>query len=92
MLQGGDVIGCPRVRQHGVTLFGALAGTQGERGLPSLEAGPFGRKQYRILGQYIAFCNESLAPVGGDQIHFALQVGNDDILIQYDALIAHGFS
>ena len=92
LLQGGDVIGRTRVRQHGVTLFGALAGTQGERSLPSLEAGPFGRKQYRILGQYIAFCNESLAPVGGDQIHFALQVGNDDILIQYDALIAHGFS
>ena len=33
-----------------------------------------------------------LAPVSGNQVDFALQLGNDDILIQYDALAAHGFS
>ncbi|MNV35154.1 hypothetical protein D3C71_1265910 [compost metagenome] len=95
LLQGGDVvryIPLPLLCQLGLFSLGSVARAQGEGGLPPLEAGPFRSKQYGILGQHIAFRKKRLAPVSGNQIDFALQLGNDDILIQYDALAAHGFS
>ncbi|MNE08834.1 hypothetical protein D3C80_1014930 [compost metagenome] len=95
LLQGGDVvryIPLPLLCQLGLFSLGSVARAQGEGGLPPLEAGPLRSEQYCILGQHIAFRKKRLAPVSGNQVDFALQLGNDDILIQYDALAAHGFS
>ncbi|MNG83559.1 hypothetical protein D3C79_422840 [compost metagenome] len=95
LLQGGNIvrhIRRPLLRQLGFLRLGSVARAQGKGGLSPLEAGPLRRKQDRILGQHIAFGKKRLAPVSGNQIDFALQLGNDDILIQYDVLAAHGFS
>ncbi|MNI20948.1 hypothetical protein D3C73_744460 [compost metagenome] len=92
LLQGGDVVRYITLRQVGLFRLGSVARAQGKGGLPPLEAGPFRSEQYCILGQHITFRKKRLAPVSGNQVDFALQLGNDDILIQYDALAAHGFS
>ena len=95
LLQGRNVVRSPGLRPLcplGLFRLGSVARAQGEGGLPTLEAGPFRSKQDRILGQRIAFYKKRLAPVSGNQIDFSLQVANDDGLIQYDALVAHGFS
>ena len=92
LLQGGDVVRYIPLCKLGLFSLGSVARAQGKGGLPPLEAGPFRSEQYCILGQHIAFRKKRLAPVSGNQVDFALQLGNDDILIQYDALAAHGFS
>ncbi len=102
LLQGRYVIGIAgrhililgqqgRLRRFILSLL-LVGRAQGESLVAAVEAGAFRSDQHRILGQDIAFSKWLLAAICSDQIDFAFQLGNDDVLIQCDIVAAHVLS
>ncbi len=65
---------------------------QGESLVATFEAGALRSDQHGILGQDIAFGERLLAAICGDQVNLAFQLGNDNVLIQCNFVVAHVLS
>ncbi|CAJ1794814.1 hypothetical protein HLBENOHH_00887 [Aeromonas dhakensis] len=100
LLQGSNVIGIvarhvlgkQRLLRRFILSLLLVGRAQGESLVATFEAGALRSDQHGILGQDIAFGERLLAAICGDQVNFAFQLGNDNVLIQCNFVVAHVLS